>query len=64
MSWELAAKLGNEAVSDVAWASTANGHDEYIASAQGTKVVLWRLTGYADKVQVQFQQHLCSIRLR
>lgn len=54
MSWELAAKFGNEAVHDVAWASTANGHDEYIASAQGTKVVIWQLKGHADKVQVQF----------
>ncbi|BDA47913.1 probable Nucleoporin SEH1 [Coccomyxa sp. Obi] len=53
MSWELAAKLGNEAVYDVAWASTANGHDEYIASAQGIKVVIWQLKGHADKVQAE-----------
>lgn len=53
MSWELAAKLGNEAVYDVAWASTASGHVEYVASAQGTKVVIWQLKGHANKVQVQ-----------
>ncbi|KAK9907678.1 hypothetical protein WJX75_007998 [Coccomyxa subellipsoidea] len=36
MSWELAASLGDEAVDDVAWTTTASGHDEYIASAQGS----------------------------
>ena len=52
MSWELAASLGDEAVDDVAWTTTASGHDEYIASAQGSAVIVWQLEGHANNLQV------------
>ena len=52
MSWELAARLGDEAVDDVAWTTTASGHDEYIASAQGSTVIVWQLEGHANNLQV------------
>lgn len=67
MSWELAAKMGKEAVHDVAWASTANGHDEYIASAHGTIVFIWQLKGHADKLQAEavaaldHKSHVCQV---
>jgi len=52
MSWELAANLGDEMACDVAWATVANSHNEYIAIAQGRRVVVWQLTGRVDNLQV------------
>lgn len=52
MSWELAASIGDGAVDDIAWTTSANGHLEFVAVAQGSTVSVWQLEGHANDLQV------------
>lgn len=54
MTWQPVARLGSGHITDVGWASVADGEAaEYVAAAAGNTVTIWQLSGRADQLEVQ-----------